>query len=156
MRVLKAKFSLTPETVGSIACTANRSLRCLYPQTDLECKFSAAFSLVATLIDREVNLDNCTEAFLHRQDVQALLGKTTYLEKVPGTEGFIRVTTEAGEVYEQPLVRPRDLTERDEIKEKFYACATPVVGQDKASQIDSCISALEGLDAIRALTRLLS
>jgi 2-methylcitrate dehydratase PrpD len=156
MRMLKAKFSLAPETVKSMECTPNRSLRCLYPQTDLECKFSAAFSLVATLIDGEVNLANCTEAFLRRQDVQALLGKTIYIEKVPGTEGFVRVRTVTGQAYEQPLVRPSDLTEPDEIKAKFYACALPVVGRDKARQIDVCVSALEGVDTIRALTRLLS
>jgi 2-methylcitrate dehydratase PrpD len=108
MRRLKAKFQLTPGAVESIACTPNRSLRCLYPQTDLECKFSAAFSLVATLIDGEVNLRNCTESFLCRDDVQALLARTTYLEKAPGAEGFIRVKTTGGQVFEQPLVRPQD------------------------------------------------
>jgi hypothetical protein len=110
--------------------------------------------MVATLIDGEVNLANCTEAFLHRQDVQALLAKTTYLEKVPGTEGFVRVRTVTGEAYEQALVRPPDLTAPDEIKAKFFSCAVPVIGLDKARQIDSCVAALEGVDTICALTRL--
>ncbi|MGH7846390.1 MAG: MmgE/PrpD family protein [Candidatus Binatia bacterium] len=155
MRLLKQKYQLSPGTVESIACTPNRSLRCLYPKTDLECKFSAAFSLVATLIDGEVNLSNCTESFLRRDDVQALLARTTYLEKPPGGESFIRVKTVAGQALEQPLVRPRDLTDPEEIRRKFHACAAPVVGADKAAQIESSVFGLENLSPVTTLTRLL-
>jgi 2-methylcitrate dehydratase PrpD len=155
MRTLKAKFPLTPEAVEFIACTPNRSLRCLYPQTDLECKFSAAFSLVVTLIDGGVTLDNCTESFLRRSDVQALLARTTYLEKVPGAEAFIRVKTTDGRVLEQALVRPQDLTQYSEIREKFHACAVPVVGQSKASEIESQVSRMEHLESVTILTPLL-
>lgn len=153
--MLKARYQLTPENVGSIACTPNRSLRCLYPQTDLECKFSAAFSLVATLMDGEVNLNNCTESFLRRQDVQALLAKTTYIEKVPGSEGFIRVKAVTGQVYEQPLVRPTDLKVHDEIQQKFHLCAIPVAGETKAKEIESLVFGIEELGSITTLTRLL-
>jgi 2-methylcitrate dehydratase PrpD len=155
MRSLKAKFQLDPTAVESIGCTPNRSLRCLYPQTDLECKFSAAFSLVVTLIDGEVNLNNCTESFLRRKDVQALLAKTTYLEKVPGSEGFIRVKTTDGQVFEQTLVRPQDLTQYGEIRDKFYACAVPVVGEKQAGEIEKLALSIEELDAVSILTRLL-
>ena len=154
MRLLKQKYQFSADAVESIACTPNRSLRCLYPKTDLECKFSAAFSLVATLIDGEVNLNNCTESFLRRDDVQALLAKTMYLEKVPGAEGFIRVKTVAGQVFEQPLVRPRDLTEHEEIRRKFHSCAAPVVGADKAAQIENSVLGLENLSLVTTLTRL--
>lgn len=155
MRALRAKFHLTADGVESVACTPSRSLRCLYPQTDLECKFSAAFSLAATLIDGEVNLKNCTESFLRRGDVQALLARTVYLEKPAGSEGFVRVQTLTGQLYEQPLLRPRDLTEYDEIRQKFYACAEPLVGEDGARAIATAVADIDNLPSINVLGALL-
>lgn len=155
MRLLKEKYPLTPETVESIACSPSRSLRCLYPKTDLEARFSAAFSLVATLIDGEVNLRNCTEAFLRREDVQALLAKTVYLEKSSGPERLLRVKTISGEVYEQALVRPKDITDADEIRRKYYDCTVAVTGEAKARRIEAAVDELERLDDISRLAVLL-
>jgi 2-methylcitrate dehydratase PrpD len=154
MKSLRSKYRLTPESVESIACTPSKSLRCLYPHTDLECKFSAAFSLVATLIDGGVNLRNCTEAFLKRSDVQALLAKTVYVDKV-GPEGFVRVKTVGGDVYEQSLLKSPDLSTYEEIQAKYYDCAVPVVGKDQAKKIEGLVADLEELKSISTLTRLL-
>lgn len=161
MRLLRSRYGLTPEAVESIECTPSRSLRCPNPQTDLESKFSADFSLVATLIDGEVNLGNSTESFLKRSDVQALLAKTVYVEKPPGYEanhadGFVRVKTKSGEVYQVDIVREkRELTTYGEVKAKFYDCAVPVVGEDQARRIDSLVSKLEDLKSVSSLMRLL-
>ncbi len=161
MRLLRSRYGLTAEAVESIECTPSRSLRCPNPQTDLESKFSADFSLVATLIDGEVNLRNSTESFLKRSDVQALLAKTVYVEKPPGYEanhadGFVRVKTLSGEVYQVDIVREkRELSTYGEIQAKFYDCAMPVVGEDQARRIDSLVSELEGLKSISSLTSLL-
>ena len=161
MRLLRSRYGLTPETVASIECTPSRSLRCPYPQTDLESKFSADFSLVATLIDGEVNLQNSADSFLKRSDVQSLLAKTVYVEKPPGYEanhadGFVRVKTVSGEVYQEDITREkRELTTYDEVRAKFYDCAVPVVGQEQARRIDSLVSELEGLKSVSPLTGLL-
>lgn len=161
MRLLRSRYGLTPEIVASIECTPSRSLRCPYPQTDLESKFSADFSLVATLIDGEVNLQNSTDSFLKRSDVQSLLAKTVYVEKPPGYEanhadGFVRVKTVSGEVYQEDITQEkRELTTYDEVRAKFYDCAVPVVGQEQARRIDSLVSELEGLKSVSPLTGLL-
>jgi len=161
MRLLRDRYGLTPENVQSIECTPSRSLRCPYPKTDLESKFSADFSLVATLIDGEVNLANSTNSFLKRSDVQALLAKTVYVEKPPGYEanhadGFVRVKTVNGEVYQEDITREkRELTTYDEVRAKFFDCAVPVVGQEQARRIDSLVSELEGLKSVSMLTALL-
>ena len=155
MRLLKEKHRLTPEQVESIACSPSRSLRCLYPKTDLEAKFSAAFSLVATLIDGEVNLRNCTEAFLRRADVQALLAKTVYLEQASGPERLLRVKTVHGEVYEQALIRPKDITDPDEIRRKYYDSTNSATGEARARRIEAAVDDLEKLDDIGRLTDLL-
>jgi 2-methylcitrate dehydratase PrpD len=161
MRQLRSRYGLTAEAVESIECTPSKSLRCPYPQTDLESKFSADFSLVATLIDGEVNLRNSTDSFLKRGDVQALLAKTVYVEKPPGYEanhadGFVRVKTLSGEVYQVDITREkRELTTYDEIQAKFYDCAVPVVGEDQARRIESLVGELERLKSVSVLTALL-
>ncbi len=161
MKLLRSKYRLTPESVESIACTPSRSLARLYPRTDMECKFSAAFSLVATLIDGEVNLRNCSEAFLSRSDVQALLAKTVYLDN-PGSKRFVRVKTVGGDVYEQSLLpnpfppgSATHLTTYGEIQAKYYDCAVPVVGEDRAKKIEDLVANLEALQSVNTLTTLL-
>ena len=145
----------------SIECTPSRSLRCPYPKTNLESKFSADFSLVATLIDGEVNLQNSTDSFLQRSDVQSLLAKTVYVEKPRGYEGnhadgFIRVKTVSGDVYQEDITQEkRELTTYDEIRAKFYDCAVPVVGASQAGRIESLVGELERLKSVSALTELL-
>ena len=161
MRGLRSRYGLTADNVASIECTPSRSLRCPYPKTDLESKFSADFSLVATLIDGEVNLNNSTNSFLHRSDVQSLLAKTVYVEKPPGYEanhadGFIRVKTKSGEVYQEDITREKgELTTYADIRDKFYGCAAPVVGETQAREIESVVGELEGLKSVSVLTALL-
>ena len=161
MRFLRSRYGLTADNVASIECTPSRSLRCPYPKTDLESKFSADFSLVATLIDGAVNLNNSTNSFLHRSDVQSLLAKTVYVEKPPGYEanhadGFIRVRTMSGEVYQEDITREKgELTTYADIRDKFYDCAAPVVGEGQAREIESVVGELEGLKSVSVLTALL-
>jgi 2-methylcitrate dehydratase PrpD len=161
MRILKTRHRLSPAAVASIECTPSKSLRCPYPKTDLESKFSADFSLVATLVDGEVNLKNSTNAFLQRSDVQSLLARTSYVEKPAGYEanhadGFVRVKTVNGEVYQADITRDKgELTTYEQVRAKFYDCAVPVVGKEQASRIDSLVNELEGLPSVANLIGLL-
>ena len=161
MRLLRSRYGLTPEAVESIECTPSKSLRCPYPKTDLESKFSADFSLVATLIDGEVNLQNSSDSFLKRSDVQSLLAKTIYVEKPPGYEGnhadgFVRVKTVSGKVYQEDITQDKgELTTYDDIRTKFLGCAVPTVGEEQAHRIDSLVRELEGLKSVSTLIGLL-
>jgi 2-methylcitrate dehydratase PrpD len=159
VRRMRSRYQLAPEEVDSIECTATKSLRIPYPRTDLECKFSAAFSVVATLIDGEVSLHNCTESFLKREDVQALLTKTVYVDAPAGHGtfgGFVRVKTRNGEVYQEAITREKgDLTTHSEVQSKFYDCAVPVVGADQARRIESVVDKLEEVRSVSLLTALL-
>ena len=126
-----------------------------------ESKFSADFSLVATLIDGEVNLANSTPSFLKRSDVQSLLARTVYVEKPAGYEanhadGFVRVTTRSGQVYQEDITREKgELATYEDIRTKFHACAAPVVGDEQARRIDSLVGELEGLKSVSMLVGLL-
>lgn len=101
-----------------------------------------------------VNLRNCTEAFLNRSDVQALLAKTVYVDKV-GPDRFVRVKTVGGDVYEQSLLPSIDLSTHEEMRSKFYDCAVPVVGEDRAEKIEDLVTNLEELQSVNTLTTLL-
>ena len=161
MRLLKSRYGLSAAAVESIECTPSKSLRCPYPKTDLESKFSADFSLVATLIDGEVNLNNSSNSFLQRSDVQSLLARTAYVEKPPGyganhADGFVRVKTVTGEVYQEDITRDKgELTTYEQLRAKFYDCATPIVGKEQANRIDSLVNELEGLPSVSTLIGLL-
>ena len=141
MRLLRSRYGLTPEAVESIECTPSKSLRCPYPKTDLESKFSADFSLVATLIDGEVNLQNSSDSFLKRSDVQSLLAKTIYVEKPPGYEGnhadgFVRVKTVSGEVYQEDITQDKgELTTYDDIR-TILGLRGAYGGEEQAHRID--------------------
>lgn len=155
MKVLRSEHGLTPDNVAAIECTRTGALIRLYPQRDLECKFSSAFALVATLMDGTFTEAHCGEGFLDRPDVQSLLSRTTYLEE-PLKNQRVRVTTVGGQVYELPVVPMRDLKTYEEIRDKFLENAIPTVGEAKAERIEALVATLDGLPSVRQLTELLA
>ena len=155
MRYLCREHDLLPTDVESITISriSGQTTKRDFPTTELECKFSPAFLAIATLIDGQVTLDNCTQEFLVRADVQSLLGRTTYVDSA---SGFIRVVTNKGETFESPSRPVRDLLVPDESVIKFFECAEPIVGKEKAARIHDIVGDLENLGSLRELTALLT
>ena len=107
------------------------------------------------MIDGEVNLRNCTEAFLRCDDVQALLAKTTHLENTTGSARIVRVKTTSGQVYEHPLLRPKDMTDPGEIRRKYADCAVAVTGEAQARRIEATVFDLDKVQDVEEFAALL-
>lgn len=144
--------------------TQHRMLRNARPQTGLEARFSMEFAMAAALIARRVTLAELHDDFVRRADVQAAFGKTkvtTTEERMPGDETFapsdrVAVTLASGEVLEHfPIthakgnwIRPLTAGER---REKFAACAGPVLGESRADRLWNALRELDRLASLRDL-----
>jgi 2-methylcitrate dehydratase PrpD len=152
---LRQTWGLVPDeiqriTVGRVAGqTAKRD----FPRDELECKFSPAFVAVASLISGEFSMHTCTNEYLDRDDVQAMLQRTAYAD---ATEAFVRVETRSGQVHEASGQPIRDLTSDEEVLDKFHECADPKVGSERAAAIVDLVSGLESLASIHSLTSLVT
>jgi 2-methylcitrate dehydratase PrpD len=155
MRFLCHEHELRPADVEAITISriSGQTTKRDFPTTELECKFSPAFVAISALVDGRLTLGNCTREFLFRPDVQDLLSRTTYVDSA---SGFIRVLTKRGETFESPSRPVRDLIVPDESLAKFFECADPIVGKERASRIHEIVSELERLGSVRELTALLT
>ena len=155
MRYLCREHDLRPADVEAITISriSGQTTKRDFPTTELECKFSPAFLAIATLIDGQVTLDNCTHQFLFRSDVQNLLSRTTYVDSA---SGFVRVTTSSGQTFESASRPVRDLQVPDESLIKFFECAEPIVGKERATRIHEIVGGLEHVRSVRELTALLT
>lgn len=145
--------------------TQHRMLRNARPQTGLEAKFSMEFAMAAALIARRVTLAELRDDFVRRADVQEALGKTkvtTTEERMQGDETFapfdqVAVTLASGEVVDHPpiahargsWIRPLAAEER---REKFIACARPVLGENHAGRLWNALRELDRLPSLRDLS----
>lgn len=106
------------------------------PQTELEAKFSLEFCLAALLADRKLTLASCTDEYVARPKVQALIARVDYrtFNEAQAREAgytivttFISITMKDGRVFEGrrdfgkgSLANP--MTDA-EVKAKFRDCA---------------------------------
>ncbi len=81
MLALLAKQPVGAGDVKSVVVSTSRRntmvLRNSRPQTGLEAKFSMQFAMASAIVARRAGLDELTDAFVQRPEVQALLGKVT-------------------------------------------------------------------------------
>jgi 2-methylcitrate dehydratase PrpD len=155
MRYLCRENNLHPADVEAITISriSGQTTKRDFPTTELECKFSPAFVAIAALVDGKLTLDNCTEEFLYRPDVQDLLHRAAYIDS---PSGFIRVQTKRGQIVESTSRPVQDLVVPDESSAKFFECAEPIVGKERAAMIHEIVDELERLTSIRDLTALLT
>jgi 2-methylcitrate dehydratase PrpD len=78
---LLAARPVKPDEIESITVSTSRRntmvLRNSRPQTGLEAKFSMQFAMASCLVAGRVGLGELTDAFVRREDVQALMSKVT-------------------------------------------------------------------------------
>lgn len=144
--------------------TQHRMLRNARPQTGLEAKFSMEFAMAAALVAGRVGLDQLSDAFVRRDDVQAQFGKVavaTTEDRMEGDETFapfdrVEVQLTSGEVLAHPpITHARGnwklrLTDA-ELREKFAACVTPAVGRQAVDRLWAQLRDLPQLPSLRDL-----
>jgi len=131
------------------------------PQNALEAKFSMEFAMAATVIAGQVGLDELTDGFAQRPDVQAFL-PNVYLEttdevdpELPIRSRFTRVTVEMtdGALLESPrLFHARGSAQipltRQELWEKFRDCTRARLNETEAQDLFARVQAVERLESV--------
>ena len=96
---LRDKQKINPETVKEIELKIGhlqaQVLRHSRPQTGLDAKFSAEFAAAASVVAGKVGLNELTDEFVRRKEIQALFPK-------------VRITTTGASDPHEPLFAPED------------------------------------------------
>lgn len=131
------------------------------PRTALESKFSIEFMLAAAVISQSVALQQVTDSFVARADVQRLIGlvaiqiTTDTDPAVPARSRYTRVTVEMmdGTVISSPEIReahgsPSLPLTQQELRSKFSGCVQSRLGK---ARTDSLFRKLLGLDQLESI-----
>ena len=132
------------------------------PQTALEAKFSLEFAVAAGLIAGEVGFAQLTDAFVRRDDVQALMRR---IERVVGHDDdpefsagaradIVHLDMADGRVISGPEVtrwrgHARNPMTADELKAKFMDCAARRIGTAEAGALFDQMRAIAALRSVR-------
>jgi 2-methylcitrate dehydratase PrpD len=156
-QLLRQRPEFRIDQIASIETTWNGPIFRFYPRTPLECKFSSGYMAVVMLLEGTFAERHCTEEFLNRAEVKALMSRLTYIgERQIHKDELLRVTLTNGIVLEEPVVNMRDLTTYAEVQAKFMDNAVPVIGQAKATELEQLIGQLESVSSVRTLAQLLA
>lgn len=137
---LVAENDIPPEQIDTIhvhtGVTQKLMLRNSRPQTGLEAKFSMEFAMASAAIARAVGLDELTDDFVARADVQQMLARVEISVNEEDGEAdlpfapfdLVSVTLRDGtQLRHAPVEYARGSwqlpLDRDELAEKFTACA---------------------------------
>ena len=163
---LRAAHRLTPEQIARVEVRVNRVvpdvLRHDRPTLSLERKFSMPYCAAVALARGGVDLGHFGDGPVG-DDVRALMERVTMLVDPTMPEALDRhawsrvtVTLTDGQVLAPPMSgargHPDDPLDANALREKFVACAAPVLSPDEASAIADQIDHLEDIPDIRALT----
>jgi 2-methylcitrate dehydratase PrpD len=147
---LVQSYGLTPGQVVRIHVSAGKTqllmLRNSAPQTGLEAKFSMQFAMAAALVARHVGLQELTDDFVRRPEVQALFPRVSLEGTAVFKEGSnfapfdaVEITTTGGETLKSGPVEyakgshERPLS-RDELWTKFAECLGAQFPETKKSR----------------------
>ncbi len=134
------------------------------PRTAFEAKFSMPFAIASAIIAKKVGLQQLTDEFVMRDDIQAIFPKVSYTltkEMLNGSafaaEESVQIRMASGQVLESPKIeyakgshqRPLSV---DELQEKFDDC----LGEDYKLQVKSrAFDRLINLERVNAANDLL-
>jgi 2-methylcitrate dehydratase PrpD len=165
---LLAEDPLQPERIHRIHVLVSPTealiLKQHRPQNALEAKFSLEFALAAAVIAGRVSLDELTDGFVQRPDVQAFL-PNVQLEitdevdpELPIRSRFTRVTVELkdGTTLRSPRVfHARGSAQipltHEELWEKFRNCTRGRLNEPEAQDRFARVQALDRLESVAAL-----
>lgn len=172
MRRLVIDNDVDSEAITAIRVRAGSNilnpLRYPIAGNELEAKFCPAFMVSAIAIRRKAGIHEFNDSFVQSAPVQALMRK---VERVldPEIEALgwekIRSTVEVDLADGTTLVQRADERyrggpampfSREDLHEKFSDCASLVLDAERVDRAFECIEALESLNDIRELVRLLA
>ena len=163
---LRASHRLTPERIGRVEVRVNRVVpdvvRHDRPTSGLERKFSMPFCAAIALARGSVELGHFAEGPVD-DEVRALMERVTMLVDPAMPDGLeqqawsrVTVTLTDGRVLAPPARgargHPDDPLHAGALRDKFLACAAPVLGRDDATAIADQIDHFEEIPDVRALT----
>lgn len=136
-------------------------LRNRQPQTGLEAKFSMQFAMASAVIAKAAGLNELTDSFVTRPDVQALIQKTEVEidtrehPTMPGYAPYDKVTVR---LKDGRLIDGREVSDvrggpalplsREDLWKKFEDCARAGGAQDLAQGAFDAFMALETVDQV--------
>jgi 2-methylcitrate dehydratase PrpD len=166
LAALRAEHRLTPQQVARVEVRVNRVvpdvLRHDRPTSALERKFSMPYCAAVALARGGVELGHFGDGPLD-DDVRGLMERVTMLVDPTMPEGLeqhawsrVTVTLTDGRVLAPPLSgapgHPDHPLDAEALREKFVACAAPVLARDDAAAVADQIDHLEDIPDIRVLT----
>jgi aconitate decarboxylase len=148
----------------TIGKTQSMMLRNHRPQTGLEAKFSMEFAMASALIARRNGLNELTDEFVRRPDVQAAIAKVNIAttdtvaqdDPIFATSDRVEVKLADGRRLTSPDIPfARGHWElplsRDELWAKFHDCAKSTLGDKGAQDLFGELQALDRVASLRDL-----
>jgi 2-methylcitrate dehydratase PrpD len=164
---LRGRHGLRPEQVAEIEVGVNHVvpdvLRHAVPTSGLERKFSMQFCAAAALASGRVDLASFDDGPVTDAGTRELMGRVRMVvdPALPDRleqHAWSRVTVRLGDgrALESPprgaSGHPDQPLSDAQLRDKFLACATPVLGADEADGVATQLAHLEDIPDIRALT----
>jgi 2-methylcitrate dehydratase PrpD len=165
---LVSKHNISAEEVQSVECRTSDMVPKVMlrhrPQNAEEAKFSLEYCMAVALLDRKAGLEQFTTRRVNESKVQELLGRVTYVHP-PEARDYInmerlpeRVTVQLfdGTVFSHEILnnkgKPENRLSRQELVEKFIACAKSAISQER---IDRSLDMLQNIEELKDISDLM-
>jgi 2-methylcitrate dehydratase PrpD len=162
--------NLKPEDVERIEVTIGKTqtamLRNHQPVTGLEAKFSIEFAIATSLAARRAGLQQLTDEFVNKPEVQSLMRKvdTAVTDTVSSDDGafsiadWITVQLKNGQALKTPELKVARghwsvPLSRDELWRKFEDCTTGALPPAASAKLFESLQTIERLNSLRDLAR---
>lgn len=137
------------------------------PTSVVDAQFSLPFAAAVSVVKRRAFIEEYSEAGIRDPEVLALAQRVRWVvdeeaERVWPTRypAQVDITLKSGRVVrsrvEWPKGDPENAVTKEELKGKYIALATPVVGEAKAAASFDALQNLSGVEDVRGLSALLS
>jgi 2-methylcitrate dehydratase PrpD len=165
---LRAEHQIAGDSIERIdvRVTAFTAERIVYriPQTELQAKFSMAYILARAALDGAVTIPMFSDEAIAEPRVLAL-AERIFMEADPSLEGartrpsVVAIALKDGRTFSRRVDSPKGSPESpmspDELRGKFRACASLVLGEKAAAEALETLDDLETVPNVASLSRLL-
>lgn len=166
---LRAAHALRPEEIESVTyglspagmlLVGDPADRKANPQSVVDAQFSAPFVIACALATGAMEWDSYR--LLRDPAIRALLAKVhcvsdPAMEALGPMAGHLSITARGGsfaQTVATPVGEPENFPSLDDLRGKFDALATPVLGPDRTARLANAVLAIDTLNDIARLTRL--